>query len=96
MKFPVVVGLLSTGLSTAFAKSDVTVAGGNLGACLKVQHVPSVFPNAPQYGELAEPFNLRLPYKPAVIILPENTQHVQDAVKCAAKFNYKVSEFKFL
>ncbi|KAF1834659.1 FAD-binding domain-containing protein [Decorospora gaudefroyi] len=43
-----------------------------------------------EYPELAEPYNLRLPYKPAVIVLPITNQHVQDAVVCAAQAGVKV------
>lgn len=43
-----------------------------------------------EYAELVEPFNLRLPYKPAVVVLPTTNQHVQDAVICAAQSGLKV------
>lgn len=42
------------------------------------------------YAELVEPYNLRLPYKPAVVVLPETNQHVQDAVVCAGQSGLKV------
>jgi hypothetical protein len=42
------------------------------------------------YSELAKPYNLRLPYKPAAIVLPTTNQHVQDAVVCAAQAGLKV------
>jgi hypothetical protein len=42
------------------------------------------------YSQLAQPYNLRLPYKPAVIVLPTTNQHVQDAVVCGAKGGLKI------
>jgi hypothetical protein len=58
--------------------------------CLGNKNVPVRWANSPDYSELAEPFNLRLSYKPYVIALPETNQHVQDAVSCAAEYNIKV------
>ena len=43
-----------------------------------------------QYSALAEPYNLRLVYKPVVIVVPTTNQHVQDAVTCAAQTGTKV------
>lgn len=43
-----------------------------------------------EYGNLVQPYNLRLPYKPAVVVLPTTAQHVQDAVVCAANGGLKV------
>lgn len=62
--------------------------------CLGNKNVPVYWPASPNYTELAEPFNLRLQYKPAVIVLPETAKHVQDAVVCAGEFNLKVSKKK--
>jgi FAD/FMN-containing dehydrogenase len=42
------------------------------------------------YADLAEPYNLRLPYKPAAIVIPTTNKHVQDAVVCASQSGLKV------
>ncbi|KAF2743413.1 Glucooligosaccharide oxidase [Sporormia fimetaria CBS 119925] len=42
------------------------------------------------YSELIEPYNIRLPHTPAVVVIPITTQHVQDAVVCAAQAKLKV------
>lgn len=42
------------------------------------------------WAALIEPYNTRLPYTPAVVVLPATNQHVQDAVVCAAKAGLKV------
>ncbi|KAJ4340877.1 hypothetical protein N0V87_002231 [Didymella glomerata] len=42
------------------------------------------------YAELVEPYNLALPYKPSVVVLPHTQQNVQDAVVCAGQNGIKV------
>ncbi|KAF1965855.1 FAD-binding domain-containing protein [Bimuria novae-zelandiae CBS 107.79] len=59
-------------------------------ACLKSKNVEASYPGDADYDELAEPFNLRLQYKPAIIALPKNNKDVQNAVLCASQCNYKV------
>lgn len=43
-----------------------------------------------EYNDLVEPYNNRLAYKPAVVVLPTTNQHVQDAVVCASQAGLKV------
>ncbi|KAF2640522.1 FAD-binding domain-containing protein [Massarina eburnea CBS 473.64] len=78
-------GLLAGLASASFAKRTEQVAD-----CLGNKNVPVKWENSPDYAELAETFNLRLTYKPKVIVLPTTSQHVQDAVKCANNCGYKV------
>lgn len=78
-------GLLSVGLANALATSK------QVADCLGGKNVPVKFTNSPGYDALAEPFNLRLAYKPYVIVLPQTAQHVQDAVSCAAQCGLKVN-----
>jgi hypothetical protein len=42
------------------------------------------------YANLIKPYNTRLPFTPAVVVLPTSNQHVQDAVVCAAQAGLKV------
>lgn len=42
------------------------------------------------YGALISPYNLRLPYTPAVVVIPTTNKHVQDAVVCAGQAKIKV------
>jgi hypothetical protein len=58
--------------------------------CLDSRVVPHKRPSHAKYADLVEPFNSRLPYKPAVVVLPTTNQHVQDAVLCAAQTDLKV------
>jgi hypothetical protein len=78
-------GLLASLASASFATRAVQVAD-----CLTGKKVPVSWQSDPNYAELAEPFNLRLAWKPKVIVLPTNNKHVQDAVKCANECGLKV------
>lgn len=61
-----------------------------LADCLGNASVPISLLSSPNFSELAQPFNIRLPYTPAVIVLPTTSQHVSDTVKCACRFGVKV------
>ncbi|KAF1917933.1 hypothetical protein BDU57DRAFT_181609 [Ampelomyces quisqualis] len=43
-----------------------------------------------EFSDLIEPYNTRLPFTPAVVVLPTTNRHVQDAVICAAQVGLKV------
>ena len=81
------VGLLSVGVASALAPRE---GYGTFSDCLGKYNVPVKWTNSPEYPELAEPFNLRLQYKPVAISIPTEPKHVEDAVKCAAKYMIKV------
>ncbi|KAF1997187.1 Glucooligosaccharide oxidase [Amniculicola lignicola CBS 123094] len=88
MKYAIIIGgFLSTGLVQA-------LAGPSPGECLEYilgsKNVPVKWINDPAYGDLTEPFNLRLQYKPIAIVIPTTNQHVQDAVVAAGKCGVKV------
>ncbi|ORY17984.1 hypothetical protein BCR34DRAFT_621631 [Clohesyomyces aquaticus] len=76
--------------SKASSTSTPTPTGTNLSDCLNGKSVPVSWVSSPNYAGLAAPYNLRLPYKPVVIVIPTTAQHVQDAVTCAAKAGVKV------
>ncbi|KAI9887595.1 MAG: hypothetical protein M1823_000579 [Watsoniomyces obsoletus] len=59
--------------------------------CLTKRNVPAVNrADQPRYARLAKPFNLRLPYEPAIIVLPSTPQHISDTIICAGITNTKV------
>jgi hypothetical protein len=58
--------------------------------CLNLRDVPYKMTSDVGYADLVQPYNLRLPYRPAVVVLPITDQHVQDAVVCAAQSGLKV------
>lgn len=65
-------------------------AVASLADCLAQAKVPVSLPSSSSYPDLAEPYNLRLQYQPAAIVLPTTTQHVSSAVLCAAASEVKV------
>ncbi|KAL8640633.1 MAG: hypothetical protein Q9228_002472 [Teloschistes exilis] len=67
-----------------------TPPAGTLSDCLGKKNVPIRLTSSSDFAALAKPYNLRLPYTPAVIVLPTTTQHVSDAVVCAGQNNVKV------
>ena len=46
--------------------------------------------SSPDFAQRAKPYNLRLAYTPAVIVVPTTVKHVQDAVVCASQNGVKV------
>ncbi|KAI9777374.1 MAG: hypothetical protein M1835_005250 [Candelina submexicana] len=85
-----------TKVSEALPVSDAEVLAAlrerapSLVDCLTSKNVPISLISSPNYAQLAKPYNLALPYKPAAITLPTTTQHVSDSVVCAASSNTKV------
>jgi hypothetical protein len=61
-----------------------------LSSCLNSKNVPIRLISSPDFGQLSKPYNLRLPYTPAVIVLPTTVKHVSDAVVCASQSGVKV------
>ncbi|KAF1961556.1 FAD-binding domain-containing protein [Byssothecium circinans] len=82
--------LLANGLLAGLASASFAKRAAKIADCLGDKNVPVRWENSPDFSELAEPFNLRLAYKPKVIVLPSKDQHVQDAVKCANECGFKV------
>ncbi|EPS41612.1 hypothetical protein H072_4489 [Dactylellina haptotyla CBS 200.50] len=59
--------------------------------CLGAGKVPIIMQSWSSFNTLASPYNLRLKYKPSVIVIPTTTQHISSTVKCAKQFRVKVS-----
>ncbi|KAI4185432.1 MAG: hypothetical protein L6R41_004143 [Letrouitia leprolyta] len=87
-------GTCGTGTTTTSTSKTTsptsTPTAGTLSNCLAQKNVPIRLISSPDFGQLSKPYNLRLPYTPAVIVIPTTTQHISDAVTCAAKNNVKV------
>src|SRR4051794_11022593 len=58
--------------------------------CLSKRNVPYATSSSPNWVNLTTPYNLRLPYTPAVVTLPKISKHVGDSVTCAAAAKLKV------
>lgn len=65
-------------------------ASSSLVDCLNSKSVPIRLTSSSDFQDLAKPFNLRLAYIPAVIVLPTTTNHISDAVLCAGQHRVKV------
>lgn len=86
--------LASPALSIPVAENPATdplpKRASGLEDCLSSRSVPIRLISSPDFPGLAEPFNLRLAYTPAVIVLPTTTKHISDAVLCASQNGIKV------
>lgn len=77
--------------SVASAKPLVEVRNSeSLSDCLAQKNVPVRLIGSSDFVQLSKPFNLRLQYTPAVIVLPTTIQHIQNAVVCASQNGIKV------
>lgn len=65
-------------------------ASGSALQCLNSKNIPYKMTSDAGYADLVQPYNLRLPYKPAAVVLPITNQHVQEAVVCAGQSGLKV------
>lgn len=82
-----------TGSTTTTSKppaNPTPTSSSTLADCLAAKNVPVKFPASSDFSTLAKPYNLRLVYTPAVIVVPTSTQHISDSVVCAGKSNVKV------
>lgn len=59
--------------------------------CLNAASIPVIEKTAPAYSDEVLPFNLRVPFFPQAVAVPETVNHVSDALVCAQLFNVKVS-----
>jgi len=62
-----------------------------LESCLKEAEVPIDAPGTKDYEMDSAPFNVRLPYSPAAIAVPQTEKHIQDAIACGVKNGVKVT-----
>ena len=81
--------LASTVLSLPASNQSVSGAS-NVQDCLNNGKVPYRLPSSYDFSQYATPYNTRLPYKPAIIVLPTTVEHVSSAVVCAGQANLKV------
>ncbi|KLU86886.1 hypothetical protein MAPG_05893, partial [Magnaporthiopsis poae ATCC 64411] len=80
----------STKMATATTTATATPTLASLLDCLAAKKVQFSSPSSPSYAQLSKPYNLRMSWKPLVIVLGGSVQNVQDAVVCAALFKVKV------
>jgi len=63
----------------------------NLITCLDNAGVPLISSSSADYQDTVKPFNLRVPFFPTAVAVPETTAHVSSSLICAQKFKVKVS-----
>ena len=88
--YAISIALCLIGNTLASPFSSLYARGGTLAECLSSNDVPVSNSSSSDFAQLSEPYNLRLAYVPAVIVLPTTPQHVSYAVICAAASGVKV------
>lgn len=83
-------GLFISPLAFAYPFSGVETRASTIQDCLTEHSVPYQDSSSSSWAATISPYNLRLPYTPAVVTLPTTSQHVSDAVTCAAAEGLKV------
>jgi hypothetical protein len=85
-------GFFSTLLLAALAsaipakeKARITIVD-----CLDQYNVPYADKSSPNWTALITPYNLRLPYVPAVVTIPTTPDQVSSSITCAAAYGLKV------
>ncbi|MCJ1245196.1 hypothetical protein MMC30_002397 [Trapelia coarctata] len=87
---PITTTTTSSSTSTSVSTTTSSPTGTTLADCLLVKNVPISLISSPNFAQLAQPYNLRLAYTPAVIVFPTTPQHISDAVVCAGRNGVKV------
>lgn len=60
-------------------------------SCLQAASVPTIESSASAYTDEVLPFNLRVPFFPQAVAVPETVNHVSSALICAQLFDVKVA-----
>ncbi|KAH7128545.1 carbohydrate oxidase from Microdochium Nivale in complex with substrate analogue [Dendryphion nanum] len=71
--------------------ADALVTRANIDKCLVDAGVPIDIKGTSDWNRDVAPFNIRLPYTPTAISVPQTVKHIQDSVKCGKKLGIKVS-----
>lgn len=83
--------LLTFALSVVSAAPSPNKKYYSLEACLTDSNVPMIGQSSSVFSKTIEPFNLRVPFTPALLAVPNTVRDVQKAVYCASKFDIKVA-----
>ncbi|TGO58390.1 hypothetical protein BOTNAR_0182g00280 [Botryotinia narcissicola] len=85
-------GLLVIPLASSYPFGGVETRASSIQDCLTQHSVPYQDSSSSSRATTISPYNLRLPYTPAVVTLPTTSQHVSDAITCVAAAGLKVQE----
>lgn len=85
--------LLCLGFAVAVAVAQGSTERNTtaLGSCLETAKVPFYESDATDWEVYTSPFNERLKYTPAAIVVPTTTDQIQSAVSCGAEHGFKVT-----
>ncbi|TGO13015.1 hypothetical protein BTUL_0078g00240 [Botrytis tulipae] len=86
----IIFGLLVIPLASSYPFGGVETRASSIQDCLTQHSVPYQDSSSSSWATTISPYNLRLPYTPAVVTLPTTSQHVSDAITCAAAAGLKV------
>lgn len=87
-----VIGMLVDGGITSFIPSTPVLSTRQPGLldCLANKSVPLAVSTSADWTDFVTSYNIRLQYAPSVIVIPDTTQQVSDAVVCASVNGIKV------
>ncbi|KAF1992405.1 Glucooligosaccharide oxidase [Aulographum hederae CBS 113979] len=80
-------------LESILLVAAAAVTGACVEECLTSYNVPFSVESSPDYNNLTKPYNLRLWYKPAVVVIPDNDkveEQLHAAMRCASMCGTKV------
>lgn len=85
----VLISTLLSSVSRVFA-APLHERQASLKSCLEAAAIPILTSGDNDFSTVISPFNLRLPYVPAIVAIPTTKEQVSAAVKCAAATDIKV------
>jgi FAD/FMN-containing dehydrogenase len=71
--------------------ADALVTRATIDKCLTDAGVPVDAKGTPDYERDVAPFNIRIPFTPVAIAVPQTIAHIQKSVQCGKKLGIKVS-----
>lgn len=82
---------LALGLLVPFAQGRAIVTRADIEACLAEKGVPYDQRGSADWTRDSAPFNLRVPYTPVAISVPQTVDHISKSVLCGKQLGIKVS-----
>ncbi|KAI0124012.1 hypothetical protein BJ170DRAFT_711875 [Xylariales sp. AK1849] len=77
-------------MGTAVAASCFPMCRKSINDCLNDKEVPIRTSSDPDWDDYVHTYNIRLPFRPCVVVLPKTSQHIADAVVCAGNHSIQV------
>ncbi|KAF2839642.1 Glucooligosaccharide oxidase [Patellaria atrata CBS 101060] len=77
--------------ATVVTGSPQNLRRGAIHDCLSAAEIPQEIPGTDNWTQAIKPYNIRLPFTPVALAVPETVQHVQDAVTCGRELGITIS-----